>query len=77
MLDHQSRHWEPVWVLDMRIDICRLMRADDMLESCSEPSVRESEMMRLVLQASVAVLVNVQSGEAMDAELKRRAVSGN
>jgi hypothetical protein len=32
--------------------------------------------MRLVLQASVAALVNVQSVEAVDAELKRRAISG-
>ena len=35
------------------------------------------EALRLVLQASVAALVNVQSVEAVDAELKRRAISGN
>jgi hypothetical protein len=33
--------------------------------------------MRLVLQASVAALENVQSVAAVDAELKRRAVVGN
>jgi hypothetical protein len=33
--------------------------------------------MGLVLQASVAALVNVQSVEAADAEMKRRAVNGN
>ena len=33
--------------------------------------------MRLVLQASVTALVNVQSVEAVDGELKRRAVTGN
>ena len=33
-------------------------------------------MMRLVLQASVAALVNVQCVETVDAEIKRRAVVG-
>jgi hypothetical protein len=33
--------------------------------------------MRLVLQASVAALVNVQSVQAVDAELKRRAIAQN
>jgi hypothetical protein len=33
--------------------------------------------MRLVLQVSVAVLVNVQSVEAVDREMKKRAVKGN
>ena len=37
----------------------------------------EPDLMRLVLQASVATLVNVQSVEAVDAEIKRRAVAGN
>ena len=53
------------------------MRPDDMLETFSELAVKEPDMMRLVLQASVAALVNVQSVEAVDAELKRRAVKGN
>jgi hypothetical protein len=34
-------------------------------------------LMRLVLQVSVAVLVNVQSVEAVDREIKKRAVKGN
>ena len=34
-------------------------------------------VMRLVLQACVAALVNVQSVEMVDAELKRRSVKGN
>jgi len=39
--------------------------------------VKEPDLMRLVLQASVAALVNVQSVEAVGAEIKRRAVKGN
>ena len=62
---------------DMQNAIRRLMRPDDMLETFSELAVREPDLMRLVLQASVAALVNVQSVEAVDAELKRRAISGN
>ena len=44
------------------------MRPDDMLETFSKLAVREPDLMRLVLQASVAALVNVQSVEAVDAE---------
>ena len=33
--------------------------------------------MQLVLQACLAALVNVQSVESVDAEMKRRAVKGN
>jgi hypothetical protein len=62
---------------DMQNAIRRLMRPDDMLETFSELAVREPDLMRLVLQASVAALVNVQSVEAVDAEMKRRAVNGN
>ena len=47
------------------------------LATFSELAVREPDMMRLVLQVSVAALVNVQSVEAVDAELKRRAVVRN
>ena len=53
------------------------MRPDDMLETFSELAVKEPDVMRLVLQASVAALVNVQSVEAVSAEMKRRAVIGN
>ena len=62
---------------DMQNAIRRLMRPDDMLDTFSELAVREPDLMRLVLQASVAALVNAQSVEAVDAEMKRRAVEGN
>lgn len=62
---------------DMQNAIRRLMRPDDMLETFSELAVKEPDLMRLVLQASVAALVNVQSVEAVDAELQRRAPDGN
>jgi hypothetical protein len=55
----------------------RLMRPEDMLETFSELAVKEPDLMRLVLRASVAALVNVQSVEAVDGEMKRRAVNGN
>ena len=62
---------------DMQEAIRILMRPDDMLETFSELAVKEPDLMRLVLQASVAALVNVQSVEAAGAELKRRAFKGN
>ena len=61
---------------DMQNAIRRLMRPDDMLETFSELAVKEPDLMRLVLQASVAALVNVQSVEVVDGEMKRRAVRG-
>ena len=51
-----------------------LMRPDDMLETLSELAVKEPDLMRLTLQTRVAALVNVQSVEAVGAEMKRRAV---
>ena len=62
---------------DMQLAIRILMRSEDLLETLSELAVKQSDLMRLVLQASVAALVNVQSVEAVGAELKRRAVVGN
>ena len=53
------------------------MSPDDMLGTFGELAVKEPDLMRLVLQACVAALVNVQSVEAVDAEMKRRAVMGN
>jgi hypothetical protein len=61
----------------MQNAIRRLMRRDDMVETFSELAVREPDQMRLVLWACVAALVSLQSVEAVDAELKRRAISGN
>ena len=55
----------------------RLMRPDDILEFFSEFAVKASDLMRLVLQSSVAALVNAQSVEAIEAELKCRAVKEN
>ena len=54
-----------------------LMGPEDMLEAFSEFAVNVPDLMRLVLQASVAALVNVPSVEVVDTELKRRAVVGN
>ena len=53
------------------------MRPDDMLETFSELAVKDADLMRLVLQASLAALVSVQSVEPVDPETKRRAVKGN
>ncbi len=62
---------------DIQNAVRRLMSPDDMLETFSELAVKEPDLMRLVLQACVAAIVNVQTVEAVDAELKRRAVKGN
>ncbi len=59
---------------DMQEAVRILMRPDDMLETFSKLAVKQPDLMRLTLQACVAALVNVQSVEAVDAELKRRAV---
>jgi hypothetical protein len=48
-----------------------------MLETFSELAVKQPDLMRPVLQASLAALGNVQSVEVVEAELKRRAVIGN
>lgn len=57
--------------------IRRLMRPDDMLVTFSELAVKVANLMRPVLQASVATLINGQSWEAFDAEMMRRAVPVN
>ncbi len=62
---------------DMQEAICILMRPDDMLETFSKLAVQEPDLMWLVLHAAVAGLVNVQSVEAIEGELKRRTVKGN
>ena len=61
----------------MQNAVRRLMRPDDMQEKFSELAVKQPDLMRLVLQASVSALVNVQSVEAVGGEMKRRAVVGN
>ena len=62
---------------DMQNAIRRLMRPDSMLETFSELAVKQPALLLIRLQASVAAMVNVQSVEGVDAELKRRAVAGN
>jgi hypothetical protein len=62
---------------DMQEAIRILMRPDHMLETFSELAVREPDLMRLVLQACVAAMVNVQSQEAVEVEIKRRPVTLN
>ncbi len=61
----------------MQLAVHRLMSPDDILGSFSEMAVQDPDLMRVVLQASVAALVNVQSVETIDAELKKRASSDN
>jgi hypothetical protein len=61
----------------MQNAIRRLMQPNDMLEAFSELAVKEPDLMRLTLQASVAALVNAQSMMAADDEIQRRAVKGN
>jgi hypothetical protein len=48
-----------------------------MLETFSNLAVLEPDLMGLVLQVSVAAMVNVQSVETVEGEMKRRAVVGN
>ena len=43
----------------------------------SRLTAKQPNLTRLVVPACVAALVNVQSVEAVDVELKRRAVVGN
>ena len=49
------------------------MTPDDMLETFSKLAVAEPDLMRVVLQAAVAALVNTQSVMAAETEVKRRA----
>ena len=61
----------------MQSAIAHLMRPDDMLETFAELAVKDPDLMRLTLQASVASLVNAQSMMAADDEIQRRAAKGN
>ena len=62
---------------DMQAAITQLMEPDNMLETFYELASAQPDLMRLVLQASVAALLNVQAFEDSNAELKRRAIKGN
>ena len=49
---------------DMQNAVRRLLRPEDMLETISQLAVKEPDLMRLVLQACVAAIVNVQASSA-------------
>lgn len=57
--------------------VLQRMTLDGMLATLSELAVKVPDFMRLVLQASVPALVNVQSVEAVEGEMKRRAIAGD
>ena len=54
-----------------------LMSPEAILVTFNSLAENDSVLIGRVLQAAVAALVNVQSVEAVDAEMKRRAVKGN
>ncbi|MCP4784775.1 MAG: hypothetical protein GY903_20030 [Fuerstiella sp.] len=58
---------------EMQQAIHQLMTPDDIPETFSKLAVMEPNLMRVVLQAAVAALVNRQSVSAVEAELSRRA----
>ena len=53
------------------------MTPEDVIAAITELSVKDPELMQLVMRASVMALVNLQAMAAVNAELKRRAVKGN
>ena len=62
---------------DMQNAVARLMGPADMLETFYELASAKPDLMRLVLQASVSALLNVQALDGSNAELKQRAINGN
>ena len=62
---------------DMQEATARLMGPDDMLDAFYELASAEPDLMRLILQTSVAALLNVQALDGSNAELKQRAIKGN
>ena len=62
---------------DMQNAITRLMEPDDMLDAFYELASAQPDLMRLVLQASVSALLNMQAWDGSNAELKQRAIKGN
>lgn len=62
---------------DMQNAIARLMSPDDILETFAELAIKDPDLMRLTLQASVAALVNTQSMMAADDLIQRRSVKDN
>ena len=62
---------------DMEQAVRCLMSTKNTLATFNRLAENDPVLMERVLQASVAAMVNVQCVEAVDAELKRRAVAGN
>lgn len=62
---------------DIQARVVRLMSSGEMIDELNAINGVSPDLARLILQASVGALVNVQSGEAVDAERKRRPVNGN
>ena len=62
---------------DMLVAIRELMSASDMPLAYQQQAEDSPDVLRLVLQASIAALVNVHSVHALDAEFKRRAITRN
>ena len=58
---------------DMQQAIRQLGPPDDILETFSQLAVKEPDVMRVVLQAAVAALVNTQAVMVAETELQRRA----
>ena len=54
-----------------------MIRPDDMLETLSDLAAAEPDLMRFMLQAVVASLLNSQSGLGGDAEIKRKSATDN
>ncbi|MDA1232387.1 MAG: hypothetical protein O2856_16565 [Planctomycetota bacterium] len=52
------------------------MRLNEMMQTFSELQVNDPNLIRLLLQASIAALANVQSVETVDAALNRGAMKG-
>lgn len=61
---------------DLQAGIDRLMRANEMVDELNAIH-RLPDLARLILQPSVAAMVNTQRVETIDGELRRPAVGGN
>ncbi len=61
---------------NLQAGIDRLMRAAEMVVELNAINAASPELARLILQASVAALVNTLNVEAIERELKRRAAGG-
>lgn len=62
---------------DPQTGIGRLMGAVEIVDELNAINSASPDLARLILQASVAALVNTQTVEAVDGELRRRVVDWN